>query len=143
MIVKFVECQVMSVGTLKKYLKKVCKKQARKAFDNQPCLTKKSAKKNAKRLAKKIYRLLKKELSVEAKSKIKHSVNTQLNHLLAMKSSQNDCNYNISTIEQSSNLLSTIDLSQPFKKKPCSSCPALKNGLCKCAIKAQHDPIAI
>ena len=24
---------------------------------------------------------------------------------------------------------------KPFKSKPCSSCPALKNGLCKCALK--------
>ncbi|MRI32679.1 hypothetical protein EOPP23_06715 [Endozoicomonas sp. OPT23] len=24
---------------------------------------------------------------------------------------------------------------RPYKEKPCSSCPALKNGLCRCALK--------
>ncbi|RTR36783.1 hypothetical protein EKG38_21895 [Shewanella canadensis] len=33
-------------------------------------------------------------------------------------------------------LTQTIELSRPFKIKPCQSCPALKLGLCRCAIKA-------
>ncbi|WP_299788222.1 hypothetical protein [uncultured Shewanella sp.] len=30
----------------------------------------------------------------------------------------------------------TVDASRPFKAKPCQSCPALKQGRCRCAIKA-------
>jgi len=34
-------------------------------------------------------------------------------------------------------LTRTIETSRPFKAKPCQSCPALKQGRCRCAITAR------
>jgi len=34
-------------------------------------------------------------------------------------------------------LTQSIETSHPFKAQPCQSCPALKQGLCRCAIKAR------
>ncbi|RTR34294.1 hypothetical protein [Shewanella atlantica] len=34
-------------------------------------------------------------------------------------------------------LTQNIETSHPFKAKPCQSCPALKQGLCRCAVRAR------
>ena len=104
---------------------------------------KKKAKKQAKRLAKKAYKSLRKQLIQESKKNIKSQVKIELKNFVGRNVSQNDSVYHLTTFLSEATVIPTINLTQPLKKKPCSGCPALKNGLCKCATKAQQKPIAV
>ncbi|RYV02833.1 hypothetical protein SOPP22_07160 [Shewanella sp. OPT22] len=131
------------MSTLKKHLKKVCKKQANKAVIQLDISDKKKAKKQAKRLAKKTYKSLKKELIQNPKQKIKNQVKVKLKNLIGHSISQNDAVYGLEATATKIKHIPTINLTQPLKSKPCSGCPALKQGLCKCAEKAQQRQIAV
>ncbi|MBM7071642.1 hypothetical protein JQC92_06255 [Shewanella sp. 202IG2-18] len=128
---------------MKKHLKRVCKKQANKAVFQLDISNKKKAKKQARRLAKKTYKSLKKELVQNPKKKIKNQVKIELKNLIGHSISQNDAIYGLKATASKVKLIPTISLTQPLKSKPCSGCPALKQGLCKCAEKAQQRKIAV
>ena len=131
------------MSALKKHLKKLCKKQAKKAVAEMTSPTKKNAKKKAKRLAKQTYKSLNKKLKHDTKKTVKHQIQLQLKQLISDKIGQNDPIYEISPKNLKPEVIETVDVTKPLKKKPCGGCPALKNGLCKCAIKAQQRSIAV
>ena len=72
-------------------------------------------------------------LAPEASNKKKQGLESQLQHL------------GLSTIEEPSLIVENIPTltlvsdtsaaTKPYKKNPCSSCPALSQGLCRCALK--------
>ncbi|RLV60417.1 hypothetical protein D5018_07105 [Parashewanella curva] len=119
-----------------KLLKKVCKKQAKKSLptldaESSKKQLKKQLKKQRKKLTREAYRQLKLQFKLPSKKEIKQQAKQTVLQQLNIQTSQNDEQYSFESIP-------AISLTVPLKAKPCGGCPALKNGLCKCAIKKQN-----
>ncbi|MBE8166809.1 MAG: hypothetical protein HAW66_00370 [Shewanella sp.] len=111
---------------------------------------KKLLKKKNKQLAKQTYQELKRQIVKPTKKALKQKIHQTIKQIVEPLESQNDAVYskNIQITQLDStviNIVSTdalifkpddeIQANKPFKKKPCGDCPALKNGLCRCALK--------
>ncbi|WP_246028999.1 hypothetical protein [Parashewanella tropica] len=119
-----------------KFLKKVCKKQAKKSLTKMVGVSsKKQRKEQRKKLTEKAYEQLKLQFQLPSKKEIKQQAKQALLQQLNTQSSQNDEKYGLESIP-------AISLTTPLKAKPCGGCPALKNGLCKCAIKKQDRQLS-
>ncbi|MCL1078960.1 hypothetical protein D5R81_03385 [Parashewanella spongiae] len=146
------------MANLKKSLKKICKKQVKKTVKKMGRVDIASSKqekillkKKNKKLAKKTYQELKHQLVQPTKKAIKQQICQTLNQIIKPLESQNDAVYfetnqheptviNIVTPDVSIFKPDTeIRADKPLKKKPCGGCPALKNGLCRCALKVMAN----
>ena len=139
------------MSRIKNQLKKVCRKQSKKIVKRQAAqnivdLSKKARKKWAGQLAKQAYKEMSRQpvmdtslrIKRQIKRQIKHQIRMILGQLIESRSSRNDDQFRIQAELVEVKSANTLDVSKPFKSKPCGSCPALRNGLCKCALKRQQ-----
>ncbi|MGB0894643.1 MAG: hypothetical protein ACPGUD_09565 [Parashewanella sp.] len=143
---------------IKKHLKKLCKKQAKKAvrkMNKKESIktSKKADQRQKKMLAKAAYKRLTSQLVIPTKNKIKQQVKLTIAQLTNAKHAKNDAQFQTknspNTIIKTSKAVpnvaiktrfidDSVNARQPLKSKPCNGCPALKKGLCKCALKMQR-----